>query len=186
MTMGEFMRWLATAATLFVSLPAIAGQNDPRLAALFERLAVTDDAREGALLQSVIWSLWMRSGDPKIDALMARGIAAMEGRDLAAAEAAFTEIVEKRPDFAEGWNKRATVRYLARNFLGSIADIEQTLKLEPRHFGALSGLGLVYLAMGRDEAALEAFKRAHALAPHLPGGDEQIRELEGRIKGRRI
>jgi cytochrome c-type biogenesis protein CcmH/NrfG len=75
---------------------------------------------------------------------------------------------------------------MRRNFEGSIADIEKTLALEPRHFGALSGLGLVYLAMGREEDALKAFKRAHALAPHLPGGDDQIRELEDRIKGKRI
>lgn len=186
MTMGEFMRWLATAATLLVAVPVLAAQDDPRLAALFDRLAVTDDAREGALIQSVIWSIWLQSGDPRIDELMARGTEAMEGRDLAAAEAAFTEIVEKKPGFAEGWNKRATVRYLARDYRGSIADIDKTLALEPRHFGALSGLGLVYLALGRDEDALEAFKRARALAPHLPGADDQLRELEDRVKGKRI
>ena len=186
MTMERFMRWLATAATLFVAVPVLAAQNDPRLAALFERLAVSEDDREGELIQSVIWSIWLQSGDPRIDALMARGMEAMEGRDLAGAEKAFTEIVEKKPKFAEGWNKRATVRYLARNYEGSIADIEKTLALEPRHFGALSGLGMVYLALGREAEALAAFKRANALYPHLPGAQDQFRELEERIKGRRI
>jgi tetratricopeptide (TPR) repeat protein len=186
MTMEQFMRWLATAATLFVAVPVLAAQDDPRLAALFERLAVTDDLREGALIQSVIWSIWLQSGDPRIDALMQRGMEAMEARDFQAAHMAFTEIVETKPKFAEGWNKRATVRYLMRDFRGSIADIDKTLALEPRHFGALSGLGLVYLALGKDEDALKAFRRAHALHPHLPGTDDQLKELEDRIKGRGI
>lgn len=186
MTMAEFMRWLATAATLFVAMPVLAAQDDPRLAELFERLAVTENAREGALIQAVIWSIWLQSGDSNVDALMQRGIEAMEGRDFQTAHMAFTEIVETKPKFAEGWNKRATVRYLTRDFRGSIADIEKTLALEPRHFGALSGLGLVYLAQGKDEEALKAFRRAHALYPHLPGADDQLRELEDRIKGRGI
>jgi tetratricopeptide (TPR) repeat protein len=186
MTMEQFMRWLATAATLFVAVPALAAQDDPRLDALFGRLAVTDDPREAALCETVIWQIWHQSGDPRIDALMVQGIGAMEARALDRAEKFFTEMVERKPDFAEGWNKRATVRYLARNFNGSIADIDKTLALEPRHFGALSGLGLVYLAMGDEPKALEAFKRALAVHPHLPGTADKIEELEEKLKGRRI
>src|SRR5262249_19098858 len=106
--------------------------------------------------------------------------------DLESAEKIFSEMVERKPKFAEGWNKRATVRYLARNYEGSLTDIDKTLALEPRHFGALSGLGMVNMALGRDEAALAAFQRAFALYPNLPGAQEQMRELEERIKGRRI
>jgi tetratricopeptide (TPR) repeat protein len=186
MTMDQFMRWLATAATLFVAIPVLAAQDDPRLDALFGQLAVTDDAREAALIENVIWSIWHQSGDPRIDTLMVRGIEAMQAEDYPAAEKAFTEITEKKPGFAEGWNKRATVRYLVRDFKGSIADIDKTLALEPRHFGALSGLGLVYLALGREEDALTAFKRAAALRPHVPGADDQVKELEEHLRGKRI
>jgi tetratricopeptide (TPR) repeat protein len=184
--MERLMLWLATAATLFVAVPTLAAMDDPRLRELFDRLAVVDDDREGALIQAAIWTLWLNSGDPRIDALMMRGIEAIDGRDLEAAEKIFTEMVEKKPKFAEGWNKRATVRYLAQNYEGSLADIDKTLALEPRHFGALSGLGMVYMALGREDAALAAFRRAFALYPHLPGAQEQMRELEDRIKGRRI
>jgi tetratricopeptide (TPR) repeat protein len=180
------MLWLATAATLFVAVPTLAAQDDPRLRELFDKLAVADDDREGELIQAAIWTLWLNSGDPRIDALMMRGIEAIDGRDLAAAEKVFTEMVKKKPDFAEGWNKRATVRYLARDYEGSLADIDKTLALEPRHFGALSGLGMVNMALGRDEEALAAFKRAFTLYPNLPGAQDQMRELEERIHGKRI
>jgi tetratricopeptide (TPR) repeat protein len=186
MTMEKFMLWLATAATLLVAVPTLAAQDDPRLRELFDKLAVTDDDREGELIQAAIWTLWLNSGDPRTDALMMRGIQAIDARDLQTAEQIFTEMVEKKPKFAEGWNKRATVRYLAHDYEGSLADIGKTLALEPRHFGALSGLGMVNMALGRDEAALEAFKRAFALYPNLPGAQEQMREIEERIKGRRI
>jgi len=186
MTMAQIMRWLATAATLFVAVPTLAAQDDPRLRELFDKLAVSDDDREGELIQAAIWTIWLNSGDPLIDALMMRGVEAVDARDLDTAERVFTEMVKKKPGFAEGWNKRATVRYLARDFEGSLADIDKTLALEPRHFGALSGLGMVKLAMGREDEALAAFRRAIALYPHLPGAQDQLRELEERIKGRRI
>jgi tetratricopeptide (TPR) repeat protein len=185
MTMEQFMRWLATAATLFVAVPVLAAQDDPRLDALFGRLAVTDDTREAQLCETVIWSIWHQSGDPRIDALMARGLGAMATEDYDEAEKTFTQIVERAPNFAEGWNKRATVRYLLGKHRGSIEDIDKTLVLEPRHFGALSGLGLVYLALGREDKALDAFKRALAVHPHLPGTAEKIEELEEKLKGRR-
>jgi tetratricopeptide (TPR) repeat protein len=186
MTLEQLMRWMATAATLFVAVPVLAAQDDPRLAALFERLGSTDDPREAALCETVIWQIWHQSGDLRIDALMVQGLAAIDARMLDRAERFFTEMVEKKPEFAEGWNKRATVRYLARNFEGSIADIDKTLALEPRHFGALSGLGLVYLAMGNEAKALAAFKRALAVHPYLPGTADKIEELEEKLKGRRI
>ncbi|HEX9835384.1 MAG TPA: tetratricopeptide repeat protein, partial [Alphaproteobacteria bacterium] len=132
-----------------------------------------------------IWTIWHVSGDETIDRMMAEGVNAMTFRDLDRALAVFDAMVGKAPNFAEAWNKRATVRYLRGEHRGSIADIERTLALEPRHFGALSGLGLVSLALGRDEAALEAFRRALAVDPYLPGAAERIRELEDRVKGRR-
>ena len=186
MTMEQLMRWLATAATLFVAVPVLAAQDDPRLAALFERLGRDRRcARGGAVRDADLVDLAPvgRSAHRRADGAGARRI---DGSALDRAERFFTEMVEKKPEFAEGWNKRATVRYLARNFEGSIADIDKTLALEPRHFGALSGLGLVYLAMGNEAKALAAFKRALAVHPHLPGTADKIEELEERLGGRRI
>ena len=179
------MRWLAAAATLFVAVPVLAAQDDPRLDALFGRLAVTEDPREVNVCETLIWSIWHESGDQRIEALLAQGLGAVEARSYDAAEKMFTAITERKPDFAEGWNKRATVRYMMGKHQGSIEDIEKTLELEPRHFGALSGLGLVYLALGRDADALAAFRRALAVHPHLPGTAEKIEELEQKLKGRR-
>ena len=186
----RFFAWLATAATLtFVipgALPGAASQDDARLDALFGKLKSTNDAAEARTIEQVIWRVWLVSGDDKIDAIMAEGVRAMTFRDHAAALGAFDEIVRLAPGFAEGWNKRATVHYLLGDHDASAADIERTLALEPRHFGALSGLGLVRLAQGDEAAALEAFEAALKLHPHLPGADSHIKDLRERVKGKRI
>ena len=184
--MKQFMTWLATAATLTFTLTATASQTDPRLEALFARLQATHDGEEAQLIEQAIWQIWHVSGDQTVDRIMARGLQAMALRNHMAALEAFDEIVKVAPSFAEGWNKRATVHYLVGNHDASIADIEKTLALEPRHFGALSGLGLVRLAQGKEEAALDAFERALEVHPHLTGADTHIRDLRDRLKGRRI
>jgi tetratricopeptide (TPR) repeat protein len=90
------------------------------------------------------------------------------------------------PSFAEGWNKRATVYYLMGDFKASVGDIEHTLELEPRHFGALSGLGLIYMNMGKDQAALRAFRKTLEINPHLPAIRERADELAKKLKGEPI
>ncbi len=186
----RFLAWLATAATLtFVlpgALPGAASQEDPRLDALFGKLKTAGDVGEAQAVEQMIWRVWLVSGDDKIDAIMAAGVRAMSFRDHAAALGAFDEIVRLAPGFAEGWNKRATVHYLLGDYAASAADIERTLALEPRHFGALSGLGLVRLAEGKEAAALEAFEAALEVHPNLPGADSHIKELRERVKGKRI
>jgi tetratricopeptide (TPR) repeat protein len=125
------------------------------------------DAGAAARAHALLWEMWHRSGDREIDALLREGIATMERRDLAEAEAIFARLIAKAPAFAEGWNKRATVRYVAENFEGSIADCEETLKRNPNHFGALSGQGLCYMALGRHREAAAVFRRALVVHPHL-------------------
>ena len=107
----------------------------------------------------------------------------MSARRLAEALAAFDRVVELAPDYAEGWNKRATLHYLRGNYVASVDDIERALDLEPRHFGALSGLAMVSLAIGEEERALDAFEAALAIHPHLAGADTHIRNLRKRVRG---
>jgi tetratricopeptide (TPR) repeat protein len=114
---------------------------------------------------------------------MRQGIAAMSEDDQDTALDAFDAVVKTDKNFAEGWNKRATVEFAMSDFDASIADIEHTLALEPRHFGALSGLGQIYLSMGRKELALKAFRAALDINPHLNGLRDTIEALEKDVKG---
>jgi tetratricopeptide (TPR) repeat protein len=125
------------------------------------------DAAAAARAEAALWEMWHRSGSREIDALMREGIGLMERRDLVGAEAIFAKMIAQAPAFAEGWNKRATVRYVAENYEGSIADCEETLARNPHHFGALSGAGLCYVALGRHREAAAMFRRALSVHPRL-------------------
>ena len=184
--MKEFFAWLATAATLTFALPAVAAQGDPRLDELFSRLKASQNPIESRFIEQAIWQIWLVSGSDAVDRLMARGIEAMSDQKFDDALAAFNEIVRLAPGFAEGWNKRATLHYLTGNLAASLADIDRTLALEPRHFGALSGRGLVSLALGKEEAALAAFDAALAVYPNLQGRDTHIKQLREKLRGRGI
>ena len=126
-----------------------------------------DDAAAAGEAAEALWRMWHRSGDPRLDALLRQGIEAIEREDLAAADAVFTRLIVAAPDFAEGWNKRATARYLAGNYEASIADCKETLERNPNHFGALSGQGLCHLALRQFREAAVLFRRALAVHPHL-------------------
>lgn len=162
--------------------PAVADQTDARLDGLFARLQATDDAQEGERITRRIWALWRAAPDDDVATAMERGARALAAGDHAGAERVYTRVVARAPDYAEGWNKRATARYLRGDHAGSAADIRRTLVLEPRHFGALSGLGLVYMALGRERAALEAFRRALAVNPHLEGVRRNIEIVRERLR----
>lgn len=163
---------------LTLGAPAQATQADPQLEALFARLQATKDAGEGEALQQAIWTAWTRTDDAAAARMMAIGIIAMGQDRLDDALSTFDALVEAAPDFAEAWNKRATVHYLMGNFDASVADIEETLKLEPRHFGALSGLGLIYQEVEKWDAALRAFETALQVNPHMPTVRANIEALK--------
>jgi tetratricopeptide (TPR) repeat protein len=133
------------------------------------------DAAAAARAEAQLWEMWCRSGIPEVDALFAEGVTAMEQRRFPDAEAVFTRIIERAPDFAEGWNKRATVRYLARDFTGAIADCRETLARKPHHFGALSGQGLCHVALGEFPEAARLFRRALEVHPHLESVRQNLR-----------
>ena len=126
-----------------------------------------DDPAAAARAATLLWEMWHRSGDRRVDAMLTEGMDALDRRDHAAAETAFTRVIEAAPGFAEGWNKRATTRYMARDFEGSIADCRETLARKPAHFGALSGQGLCHLALEQWQEAAAMFRRTLAVYPTL-------------------
>jgi len=159
----------------------MADQNDARLEALFQELAAAPGPAEAQGIEARIWSVWLEAGAPELDRLMTRGITAMERGDGRAAEQAFDELIEARPDFAEAWNKRATLFYLMQRLPESIADIDRTLDLEPRHFGALSGLALIREQQGKPFEALEALEKVQRIHPRMPGLADRIERLTGML-----
>ncbi len=155
---------------------ARADQKDPRLGPLFAALA-TADAVEAQAIEQRIWAIWSETPDPEAQTLLEVGSVAMANRDHRTARAAFDALVALAPDFAEGWNKRATLFWLLGEDVASVRDIQRTLALEPRHFGALSGLGLILRGRGEDRRALEAFEAALAIHPTLPGARRHAERL---------
>ncbi len=163
--------------------PAHADQHEAALDTLFHTLAQTRDPAHARVVEGQIWKIWLSSGDRTVDMQMARGVAFMNSGDFASALELFDKIIARNPDFAEGWNKRATVYYLMGELKKSVLDIERTLALEPRHFGAFSGLGLIYLASGEDRAALRAFEKALEIHPLYGRIASEAQRIRQRIKG---
>ena len=159
----------------------MADQQDPRLASLFEGLASATSGQEAAPIVQRIWQLWVDAEDEAVDRVMAIGMHAMASGDGAVALEAFNTAVAEKPDFAEAWNKRATLNYLLRRDAESVEDIERTLELEPRHFGALSGLALIRERQNRPFEALEALERASKIHPQLPNLREWIDRLTAQL-----
>ena len=144
-----------------------------------EREALTalrgNDVAQAARAAEALWQMWHRSGDPRLDGLLQEGIEAMERQDLPAADATFTRLIDEAPAFAEGWNKRATVRYMVEDYTASIADCRETIERNPNHFGALSGQGLCHLMLGQFREAAELFRRTLAVHPHLGSARDNLR-----------
>ncbi|MCB2053322.1 MAG: tetratricopeptide repeat protein [Geminicoccaceae bacterium] len=183
------MRLLAILFSIAAAIAAVlpgeshADQNDPRLGPLFERLHAAADAEDARRIEARIWIAWATVADKRQAALLARGSRAMNSRDFEAARLAFDTLVSVAPEFAEGWNKRATLNYLTGDLDASVRDIQRTLVLEPRHFGALSGLGLIMLQLDRPRDALRSFEAALAIHPHMPAAEAHVATLRERLRG---
>ena len=168
----EAIVWLANYGTM---------SDAPRLhERLRDESAIVRDYAERGL-----WALWSRSGDKAIDELTARGVEQMQSGKLKAAIATFSDVVKRKPDFAEGWNKRATVYFLAGDYKKSIADCDEVLKRNPGHFGALSGLGQIYFQLERYDDALSWFRKALEVNPNMLGVEFNIKRIESLQKERR-
>ncbi len=184
-----FVAAMLTTFLLGAVLLPVAGQADQTSAELndlFARLKASGDAPGAADIEGRIWAIWIHRGVAEVDRDMAHGIIAMQQGDLEAALSRFDDVVERAPDFAEGWNKRATVYYLMGDFDASVADIKRTLALEPRHFGALSGMGLIYDALGEPAAAVKVWEKALEINPHMPNIRRRIDQIRAEGKGRGI
>lgn len=174
------------ACLLLWPVSAMADQNDARLDALFLQLKEADSQVAAFPVEADIWAIWHEHGDAQVQSLMLQGIAQINADNLRGALATFDRLVAQVPDYAEGWNKRATVHYLLGNQKASEADIEATLALEPFHFGALSGLGLVCLAQGEYFRARSAFLTALEVYPTMSGVKQNLQALDQLLKDRAI
>jgi tetratricopeptide (TPR) repeat protein len=172
----------ATRAEAVVWLANRGGMEDAPL--LHERLRDESSFVRGFAEQG-LWLLWSRSGNAEIDRLMALGSQAMQAGRHSEAIGVFSRIIETKPEFAEGWNRRATVYYLAGQYDKSIADCHEVLKRNPRHFGALSGMGQIYVQLEDYENALRWYRRALEVNPNMLGVEMNIRLLEEKLKDQR-
>ena len=150
-------------------------------------LAALRDADElvRAVAEEALWTIWSRSGDARVDELFRRGVAQMGERRFPEAIATFTRIIELKPDFAEGWNKRATAYFLAGEYRRSLKDCDEVIRRNPQHFGVLSGYGQIYLQLDQPEKALEYFRRALAVNPNLEGVQALAEKLDSMMVRRR-
>ena len=151
---------------LFFASSLKADQNDARLEDLFEILSTTASDIQINEVTSSIWDIWHETNDPSIEADFSRGLESMRTGDLIMAVAFFTQVIDKNPNFAEGWNKRATVYYMLGKFDASMMDIHETLKLEPRHFGAMDGMGLIFIHLEQFDKAIDIYDQMLKIFPN--------------------
>jgi tetratricopeptide (TPR) repeat protein len=138
-----------------------------------------------AFTESAMWSVWSRSGDADVDRLFAVGVEQMSQRALDAAVDTFSEVIRRRPEFAEGWNKRATVYYLLGEYQKSLADCDEVLARNPYHWGALSGYGMIYIRLDQPGRALGYLEKALAVNPNLQSVEQTIEMLKAALLQRR-
>lgn len=165
---------------------ARADQKDPRLDQLFAALQKAGDRQTAVPIERAIWNIWMRSDNAIVSQLLYNGLLAMGNEDYRQALNLFSRITEISPNFAEGWNKRATVLFLMRDYRESLVDCRQVLRLEPRHFGALSGLGLIHNALDNPKQALAAYRRVLEVHPQASHAISEVKRLNELLHGRKI
>ena len=162
------------------------GDRIKNLDRLFEALKVAPDDESAKYVENRIWAIWLNSTSDTANLLMGRVKAAVDGQDYDLAIKLLNAVIDIKPDFIEAWNRRATIYYAKKDFGRALADIHHVLAQEPRHFGALSGLGIILEEMGDDRHALEVFRRALAIHPHLERIPDLVKKLSDKVDGRDI
>lgn len=179
--------WLEHNAAADKILPQAPRANRPRnLDFLFGALQAAPDDETAKAIEQRIWALWVVSRSDTANLLMLRVRAAVEGKDSDLAIKLLDGIVKIKPDYIEAWNRRATLYYLKKDYGRALADIREVLKREPRHFGALSGLGLILQDIGDDKQALEVYRRALAVHPRIQRIPDLVKKLQEQVEGRDI
>ena len=153
---------------------------------LFGALKAAPDETSAKHVEARIWAIWLQTPSDTVALLMTRAKAAMEAQNSDVALKLLDAVVHLRPDYIEGWNRRATLYYLRNDYAHSLSDIEQVLAREPRHFGALAGLGMIMQDLGDDKRALDAFRKALAVNPHLDKVPDLVKILSEKVEGREI
>ena len=173
------MRLLHILLSCFILTPSLGwtDQTDSRLDALFVTLKQTADGQVIRITENRIWSIWLQHSNSTVVELMQLGSTRMNGQMYSEALLIYNRIIENFPDYAEAWNQRATLYYMVGNHDASIADIEKVLSLEPRHFGALSGLGLVYIQREELGKAKQAFEELIAVHPNSPNAQQSLQSV---------
>lgn len=180
------VRNIAIAILIMFVSTVQASQLDARLDDLFERLQASPNEWQIKLIENQIESVWMESDQEEINILMHRGVLALQMKEFSAALQIFDVMIQKAPNFAEAWNKRAITYYLMGNYEASVKDIQKTILLEPRHFKAMSGLGFIYTKLGQYEDALNTFQKIEEIHPHFEGLKYFVPDLKRAVNAHRI
>jgi tetratricopeptide (TPR) repeat protein len=167
-------------------LPKAAGDKSKNLDFLFGALKAAPDEVSARHVEARIWAAWQQTPSDTVALLMARSKAATEAHQAEVALQLLNAVIKLKPDYVEAWNRRATLYYLQNDYVRSLADIQQVLAREPRHFGALAGLGMIMQDLGEDKRALEAFRKALEVDPYLEKVPELVKTLSEKVEGRDI
>ena len=178
----KLIRSLLLAIFLLYSPTGLTDQKDSRLDDLFITLRSSDDPTALRYAESQIWEIWHQSGEAEVDQMMEEGRKAVTAGELAIAEQIYSQVIDRLPEFSEGWNRRATVRYYRQDYEGSLDDIRQTLLLEPRHFGAIWGLGMILGWQQEFSAAITAFERLLEIKPNAGDARPRIQMLREELE----
>lgn len=166
-----------------VAVPATADQNAENLDRLFKELAAAKYPITAQQLESEIWRAWLESGDQDVDKELKAGMRDMSSGSYKDSIEHFSQVIDMAPEFAEGWNKRATAHFYNHEPAKSMRDIQKTLVLEPRHFGAISGMGLIFLERGDERSALEAFEQVLKIHPMAGAANAHAERLRKKLEG---
>src|ERR1700730_6054140 len=167
-------------------LPKVPADKTRGLEFLFGALKAAPDEASAKHVEARIWAIWLQTPSDTVALLMTRAKAAMDAQNSDVALKLLDAVIKLRPDYVEAWNRRATLYYLQNDYAHSVADIQQVLIREPRHFGALAGLGMIMQELGDDQRALAAFRKALAINPHLDKVPELVKTLTEKVEGRDI
>src|SRR3954453_9302993 len=167
-------------------LPNVGADRTRGLDFLFGALKAAPDEASAKHVEARIWAIWLQTRSDTAALLMTRAKAAMDAKQVDVALKLLDALVKLRPEYVEAWNRRATIYYLQNDYTRSLADIEQVLSREPRHFGALAGLGMIMQDLGDDKRALDAFRKALAVNPHLERVPDLVKTLTEKVEGRDI